>query len=111
MQQEFLRVREIMQLGDRQLGITWTDGRSDRFDVVALRRACPCAVCIDEMTRAQRLKAEDVAETVRPRKITSVGAYALKVDFSDGHGTGIYTFKMLRDLAEAARGAATETRQ
>jgi ATP-binding protein involved in chromosome partitioning len=111
MDNEFLRVREIMQLSDRQLGITWTDGRSDRFDVVALRRACPCAVCIDEMTRKQLLKPEDVAETVRPRKITSVGSYALKVDFSDGHSTGIYTFKMLRDLADAASDGETQTRQ
>ena len=26
-----------------------------------------------------------------------VGAYGLRVEWSDGHGTGIYTFRWLRD--------------
>jgi DUF971 family protein len=93
-----VRVREIMQVDARTLGIIWTDGRKDSFDAVALRRACPCAMCIDEWTRAPRLKAEDVPDTVRPVRIDSVGAYALQIQFTDGHATGIYTFQMLRQL-------------
>ena len=27
-----------------------------------------------------------------------VGNYALRIDFSDGHSTGIYTFEFLREL-------------
>jgi DUF971 family protein len=98
-----VRVREIMQVNERTLGIVWTDGRKDAFDVVALRRACPCAMCIDEWTRAQRLKPESIPDAVRPVRIDSVGAYALQIHFSDGHATGIYTFQMLRQLASAAR--------
>jgi len=93
----YIRVRDIAQVDDRTLGVLWTDGRKDKIDVVELRRRCPCAVCIDEWTRAQRLKPEDISESVRPVKIESVGSYALKVQFSDGHGTGIYTFQMLRE--------------
>ena len=93
----YIRVRDIAQVDDRTLGVLWTDGRKDKIDVVELRRHCPCAVCIDEWTRAQRLKPEDISESVRPVKIESVGSYALKVQFSDGHGTGIYTFQMLRE--------------
>ena len=91
-----IRVSAIEQAGPRTLAITWSDGRKDQFDVVKLRRSCPCASCIDEWTREQRLKPEDVPDTVRPLKIESVGAYALKIHFSDGHATGIYTFQMLR---------------
>ena len=91
-----IRVRDIAQVDPRTLGITWTDGRVDHYDVVALRRRCPCAHCIDEWTGAKRLKPEDVAESVRPVKIDSVGSYALQIRFNDGHGTGIYTFNMLR---------------
>ena len=94
-----VRVREIGQLDDRTLGITWTDGRKDAFDVVMLRRKCPCAKCIDEWTREQLLKPDAVPETVRPVRIESIGAYALQIYFSDGHSTGIYTFQMLRELA------------
>lgn len=93
-----IRVKDIAQVDGRTLRITWTDGRTDRFDVVQLRRKCPCATCIDEWTREQRLKPSDVADTVRPVRIDSVGSYALKIEFSDGHSTGIYTFPMLRSL-------------
>jgi DUF971 family protein len=93
----YIRVKDIAQVDERTLGVLWTDGRKDKIDVVELRRRCPCAVCIDEWTRAQRLKPEDISESVRPVKIESVGSYALKVQFSDGHGTGIYTFQMLRE--------------
>lgn len=92
-----IRVREIGQIDERTLAITWTDGRKDTYDVVQLRRKCPCAACIDEWTGEKRLKPESVAETVRPVRIDSVGSYAVQIRFSDGHGTGIYTFQMLRN--------------
>ncbi|GAB2903869.1 gamma-butyrobetaine hydroxylase-like domain-containing protein [Microbulbifer echini] len=33
-------------------------------------------------------------------RIEAAGRYALKIDFDDGHDTGIYTWEYLRDLAE-----------
>ena len=95
-----IRVRNIKQVNDRTLGITWSDGREDQHDVVELRRKCPCAACIDEWTGEKRLKPEDVSEDVRPKRIDSVGAYAMCIKFSDGHGTGYYTFNYLRKLAQ-----------
>jgi DUF971 family protein len=97
-----IRIRELSQLGDRQLGIFWTDGRRDIYDVVALRRACPCANCIDEWTGEKRLKPESVPDSLRPVKIESVGSYAMQIWFTDGHSTGIFTFPLLRKLAESA---------
>lgn len=94
-----VRVKSINQMDDRTLGITWTDDKSSHFDVVELRRKCPCATCIDEWTHEQLLKPESVADSVRPLKIESVGQYAMSIQFSDGHKTGIYTFAMLRRLA------------
>lgn len=92
------RVKSISQIDERTLGITWTDNLISSFDVVDLRRKCPCATCIDEWTHEQLLRPESVPETVRPLKIESVGQYALTIQFSDGHRTGIYTFSMLRKL-------------
>lgn len=97
MENTFIRIKQISQAGDRTLAITWSDGQSQQFDVVDLRRRCPCAHCIDEWTGEKRLKPTDVAETTRPVQIDSVGSYAMKIRFNDGHGTGIYTFQMLRD--------------
>lgn len=99
MEPGFIRVREIGQIDDRTLAVSWTDGRKDTFDVVALRRLCPCAMCIDEWTGVKRLDPKAVPETVRPVQIDSVGSYAMQIRFTDGHGTGIYTFQMLRDMA------------
>lgn len=93
-----VRVRNITQADDRTLAIEWTDGKNQTFDVVTLRRQCPCASCVDEFTHKRLLKDNDIPETVRPRSIESVGRYALKVDFSDGHSTGIYTFAKLRTM-------------
>jgi DUF971 family protein len=94
-----VRVKAIGQIDDRTLGITWTDDHSSKYDVVELRRKCPCATCIDEWTHEPLLKPETIAETTRPIKIDSVGQYALSIQFSDGHKTGIYTFSMLRKIS------------
>ena len=96
---ENIRVQDITQLDPKTLGILWTDGKKSALDVVLLRRKCPCAACIDERSHEPRLKPEDVKDTVRPVKIESVGLYALTIHFNDGHRTGIYTFKYLRELA------------
>lgn len=93
-----LRVKDISQADPRTLEIVWTDGKSQKFDVVSLRRQCPCASCIDEWTGKKRLREGEVSDDVRPMTVDSVGRYALKIAFSDGHSTGIYTFKMLREL-------------
>ena len=96
--QEFVQVKEIWQENAQELGVIWTDGRKDLFNVVELRRKCPCALCVDEWSHEPKLKPEDVSESVRPTLIQSVGRYAMNIHFSDGHSTGIYTFTYLRDL-------------
>ena len=93
---ENLGVKEIEQYDDRTLKIKWTDNHESKLDVVELRRKCPCAVCVDEWTHAQKLKPLDVPDTVRPVRIDSVGRYAINIQFNDQHKTGIYTYKMLR---------------
>jgi DUF971 family protein len=94
---ENLGVKSIKQMNDRTLGITWSDNKETLFDVVELRRLCPCALCIDEWTREKKLKDGDVKDDVRPVKIDSVGRYAIGIKFNDGHSTGIYTYQMLRN--------------
>jgi DUF971 family protein len=93
------RVKAIQQVSDRHFSIEWTDGLTNQFDVVDLRRKCPCATCIDEWTHEPLLKPESISESVRPLKLESVGQYALTIQFSDGHKTGIYPFTLLRKFA------------
>jgi DUF971 family protein len=92
------RVKRIWQQDERTLGIVWTDGRKSLYDVVELRRQCRCAHCIDEVTREQKLDPDSIPESLRPVRIESVGRYALTIQFSDGHKTGIYPFERLREF-------------
>jgi len=72
----------------------------DTYAVRDLRIACPCAVCRDELTGEMLLDPATVPEDIRPLNLVSVGNYALKISWSDGHDTGIYTFERLRSLTE-----------
>ena len=86
-------VNEIYQIDDQTLGIAWTDRKISRLNVIMLREKCPCAEC-----KKVSKKSIDFSQ-VRPKSISSVGRYALGVEFSDGHKTGIYSFELLRSLS------------
>jgi ATP-binding protein involved in chromosome partitioning len=92
---------QIAQKGPRELGIEWSDGIESVFEVRGLRLACACAVCIDEWSGANRLDPDSVPADVHPVNIRTVGRYALQIDWSDGHDSGIYPFTRLRQLADA----------
>ena len=91
---------EIRQADARHLAISWADGRESRYEVRALRLACRCAQCVDEWSGAETLDAATVAEEVHPLNLASVGRYAIRIHWSDGHDTGIYSFRRLRELDE-----------
>ena len=88
----------IRQAGPSELAITWQDGHESVYPVRELRLACGCAVCVDEWTGEERLDPASVPADVRPLKLESVGRYALQIQWSDGHETGIYPFRRLRAL-------------
>jgi len=96
------RPARIWQKSPRELAIRWADGAESVYDVRALRLACACAECIDEWTGADRLDPGSVPEDVRPTHISGVGRYAIQIEWSDGHSTGIYPFARLRSLTPSA---------
>jgi len=91
--------RAIRQAGPDVLAIDWSDGRTSEYRAYDLRVACPCATCVDEVTGERILDPARVPAGVRPVRVRSVGNYGLKIEWSDGHDTGIYTFERLRRLA------------
>ena len=90
----------IGQRDARTLAIAWADGVESLYDVRALRLACACAQCVDEWTGEGRLDPSRVPDDVHPLRIEGVGRYALQITWSDGHASGIYPFRRLRELAE-----------
>lgn len=92
----------IRQDGPRSLAIEWVDGHRSVYDVRTLRLACGCAHCVNEWTGEGMLDPASVPEDVRPVSIRRVGRYAIQIEWSDGHATGIYPFSRLRRLAGGA---------
>ena len=90
-----LAIKEIYQEDPRTLCIHWNNDKQLFYDVVELRRLCPCALCVDEKTGKRTLKPESISDKVRPIKIDSVGTYAINIVYDDGHKTGLYTFEKL----------------
>ena len=82
---------------DDGLAIEWEAGAPETFyPARALRLACPCAACVEEMSgRAAPRSRRRCLPTFGRVTIALVGAYGLKVMWSDNHGTGIYTFAYL----------------
>jgi ATP-binding protein involved in chromosome partitioning len=87
---------------DNGLLIEWSEGAAPVFyPARQLRLACPCAACVEEMSGRPLLDPATVPPDVRPVSLALVGTYGLRVVWSDGHGTGIYTFERLRATTPA----------
>jgi DUF971 family protein len=84
--------------GARRLVVTWDDGHVSPFPIDYLRSWCPCATCQGHEPVARYLGLEG-QELVH---VDGVGNYALSLTWADGHSTGIYSFRRLRQLCPCA---------
>ena len=83
---------------DSVLQIAWDDGYTSRIRLDELRADCSCAVCKGHHpSQSKNLKPEQFPG-IRIADIAPVGRYAYHIVWSDGHDTGIYTLKLLREL-------------
>ena len=94
------------------LEITWGDNHLSVLPLRFLRKHCPCAGCRGERDLLGRTMLPIVQTTydgpITARGAELVGNYALRIDFSDGHSTGIYTFEFLRELDALLAGESGE---
>lgn len=89
---------QIVEESDREISIKWSDNTEARYTAATLRRSCPCAGCINEWTGEKMLDDAKIADDLTIKHTSIVGRYALNFHFSDGHDTGIFSFKYLHDL-------------
>ncbi|HEV8385127.1 MAG TPA: DUF971 domain-containing protein [Candidatus Acidoferrales bacterium] len=92
--------------------IVWSDGHTSHYDFTYLRENCPCATCDDARKKKAAapfgaptgatpgLGAELPMFKPKPKAAAAhaVGNYAIRIDFTDGHTTGIYSFGYLREI-------------
>ena len=91
-----------LELTEQILKITWADGLANEIPAVVLRKHCPCAACRTEREKQTRtllpVLSGPPAGDVRLVGGHVVGNYAIQPEWSDGHSTGIFDFKLLRAL-------------
>jgi DUF971 family protein len=90
--------KSIENVDDQRLRVIWEDGHETVLSFQFLRQNCPCAMCKDEFSGERLLDPETVPETTKPTRAEIVGNYAISFSFTDGHGTGIYSFENLRKM-------------
>ena len=110
---------------DERLEIDWADGHRCVYTVAYLRSMCPCAQCklVREGRDPHQLSpagppAKKPLLTILPGNYAQplaavsaemVGNYALRIDWSDAHGSGIYSFQYLREICPQPVDAAKNT--
>lgn len=99
-----MRPVDLQIIGD-ELAIKWDDGAESFVKLEKLRRHCPCAGCKGEMDIMGNLyKNPDkplTSDAFRVTRLSMVGGYAVQPLWADGHGTGLFAFDYLRQVADS----------
>lgn len=95
---------------DRALTIYWMDGRVSVYPIDYLRRMSPSADAreLREQMRKNPLTVlpggSEGDEPLKAEGAEMVGNYAIRIHFSDGHHTGLYSWDYLRQIDPDAPG-------
>ena len=90
---------------EEKLEIDWQDGVTSVYSISLLRSMCPCAMCKtirqEKETRKSLLQVLPGNYSTPMTAVSAelVGNYALKIEWSDQHGSGIYSFQYLREIS------------
>lgn len=87
--------------GAKTTEIEWGDGHKGIYPHTILRGYCPCAGCQGREGSIKFIEVTDGA-MLEIENIEPVGNYALRFDWFDGHGSGIYSYRYLRALCQCA---------
>ncbi|MGA2135691.1 MAG: DUF971 domain-containing protein [Bryobacteraceae bacterium] len=92
--------------------IDWKDGHLSEYGLTYLRDKCPCATCSGAHGTPPRQpeSAPDPASpfqmykpVIKMLSVEPVGNYAIRIHWSDGHSSGIYSWEHLRNICPCAR--------
>lgn len=96
---------EVRRMVDeRLLRVTWSDDHVSDYPFAYVRGWCPCAGCQGHGGDRRYVHAPDTDLA----KIEVVGSYALNLKWGDGHETGIYSYRYLRELCPCSECASGE---
>ena len=86
--------------------IDWKDGHHSDYGLVWLRDQCPCASCTGAHGTEPRKPETGTPATPFPMfkpalkmlAVEAVGNYAIRINWSDGHNSGIYSYEHFRSI-------------
>jgi len=93
--------------------IDWKDGHTSKYELSYLREQCPCATCTGAHGTPPTTKPAPSAfpmykPTLKMMDVEAVGNYAIRIVWSDGHSTGIYSFEHFRRICPCVQCAAQQ---
>tara|TARA_R110001606_G_scaffold109118_1_gene234623 strand:- start:1176 stop:1481 length:306 start_codon:yes stop_codon:yes gene_type:complete len=94
-------VRLTFRRGASELVAAFDDGTSGAVDYVRLREESPSAEVQGHGSGPKPVQAPVPAD-IKVERAEPVGRYALRIFFSDGHSSGLYTWDLLRRLTVGA---------
>ena len=98
--------------------IDWKDGHHSEYGLAYLRDECPCATCTgahgtqpqkSNYGKADATPFKMFQPALKMLNVEAVGSYAIKIDWSDGHNVGIYSFDYLRKICRCPECAGKRT--
>jgi DUF971 family protein len=86
--------------------IDWKDHHRSEYPLAYLRDECPCATCTGAHgTEPQKSNYSAPASpfqmyqpALKMLSVEEVGSYAIRIEWSDGHNTGIYSYDHFRKI-------------
>jgi DUF971 family protein len=92
--------------------IDWKDGHRSEYELQYLRDKCPCAGCTGAHGTPPRPPGGEEAQSSNPFQmykpamkmlgVEAVGNYAIRINWSDGHNAGIYSYEHFRRICPCA---------
>ena len=77
----------------------WKDRHTSEWNLLKLRKECPCATCRGGDFCKYRYYDYHIKEAAI-NHINYVGRYAINILWADNHSTGIYTYQKLRESSD-----------
>ena len=96
--------------------IDWKDGHTSDYGLTYLRDKCPCATCAGTHGTPPREPEENKPSNpfqmyqpaLKMLSVEPVGNYAIRINWSDGHNAGIYSYEHFRRICRCEQCKAAQ---